>query len=287
MTSMHSSVERVCTSQQSVFLAGESGPVWRVVQGIVRLDRQSGPVSQPVQLALPGDLIGTEALCGQPYRLGATAFTHCRLEAVPSAADTAPQPLLQQALLQHMNRSQDMAQLRTGSVLQRLAHLLGLLGLEVPPFGRPQMDDADAIRQALPALREVALLVDAKTETVCPFCGGGCVYELHIKNDRILRVRNEKSILLCSRGRFGFPVVEAPDRLKTPLIKENGEFRKASWDEALSLVAGKLGEIKEKHGPDSIGVLTSARITNEENYIVQKFARAVLKTNNIDHCARL
>ena len=167
MTSTDSSAERVCTSQQSVFLAGESGPVWRVVQGIVRLDRQSGPVSQPVQLALPGDLIGTEALCGQPYQLGATAFTPCHLEAVPSATDTAPQPLLQQALLQQMSRSQDMAQLRTGSVLQRLSHLLALLGLEVPPLGRPQGVDADAIRQALPALREVALLVDAKTETVC------------------------------------------------------------------------------------------------------------------------
>ncbi|MBS3910888.1 MAG: hypothetical protein KGZ70_03500 [Hydrogenophaga sp.] len=167
MTSAFSSVELVCASQQSVFLAGESGSVWRVVRGIVRLDRHSGPVCQPVQLALPGDLIGIEALCGQPYQLSASAFTPCRLEAVPSVADTAPQPLLQQALLQHMNRSQDMAQLRTGSVLQRLAHLLALMGLDVPPFGRPRIDDADAIRRALPALREVALLVDAKTETVC------------------------------------------------------------------------------------------------------------------------
>lgn len=167
MTSAFSSVELVCASQQPVFLAGESGSVWRVVQGIVRLDRHSGPVCQPVQLALPGDLIGMEALCGQPYQLSASAFTPCRLEAVPSAADTAPQPLLQQALLQHMHRSQDMAQLRTGSVLHRLTHLLVLMGLDVPPFGRPQGNGADAVRQALPALREVALLVDAKTETVC------------------------------------------------------------------------------------------------------------------------
>ena len=167
MTSTYSSVERVCTSQQSVFLAGESGPVWRVVQGIVRLDRQSGPVCQPVQLALPGDLIGIEALCGQPYQLGASAFTRCQLQAVVSAVDTAVQPLLQQALLQHMQRSQDMAQLRTGSVLERLSHLLALMELDVPAFARAGVGDADAIRQALPALREVALLVDAKTETVC------------------------------------------------------------------------------------------------------------------------
>jgi predicted molibdopterin-dependent oxidoreductase YjgC len=71
------------------------------------------------------------------------------------------------------------------------------------------------------------------------------------------------------------------------LIKENGEFREASWDEALDLVADKLGDIKQQDGGDAIGVLTSARISNEENYVAQKFTRAVLKTNNIDHCARL
>ena len=92
---------------------------------------------------------------------------------------------------------------------------------------------------------------------------------------------------LCVKGRFGFDFIHSPDRLKTPLIKENGSFREASWDEALDLVARKLGDIKAEHGPDSIGMLTSARITNEENYIAQKFSRAVLGTNNVDHCARL
>jgi predicted molibdopterin-dependent oxidoreductase YjgC len=71
------------------------------------------------------------------------------------------------------------------------------------------------------------------------------------------------------------------------LIKENGAFRKATWEEAIDLVAGKLKSIRDTHGGDSIGVFTSARITNEENYIAHKFTRAVLKTNNIDHCARL
>jgi predicted molibdopterin-dependent oxidoreductase YjgC len=71
------------------------------------------------------------------------------------------------------------------------------------------------------------------------------------------------------------------------MIKENGSLREASWEEALDLVAGKLGDIKSEHGSDSIGMLTSARISNEENYIAQKFARAVLETNNVDHCARL
>ena len=127
----------------------------------------------------------------------------------------------------------------------------------------------------------------AKTESVCPFCGGGCVYELHTKDDRILRVRNEESILLCSKGRFGFPVVEAPDRLKTPLIKENGGFREASWDEALDLVAAKFKEIAESDaGPKAVYGIGSARATNEANYLFQKFFRQGLGTNQLDNPGR-
>jgi formate dehydrogenase alpha subunit len=126
----------------------------------------------------------------------------------------------------------------------------------------------------------------AKTETACPFCGGGCVYELHIKNDRILRVRNEKSILLCSRGRFGFPVVEAPDRLKTPLIKENGQFREATWDEALDLVAAKFKEIAESAGGNAIYGVGSPRATNEANYLFQKFFRQGLGSKQVDNPGR-
>jgi predicted molibdopterin-dependent oxidoreductase YjgC len=92
---------------------------------------------------------------------------------------------------------------------------------------------------------------------------------------------------LCVKGRFGFDFIASPERLTTPLIRENGSFRQASWEEAAGLVARRLTAIRDAHGPDSIGVLTSARITNEENYIAQKFTRAVVGTNNIDHCARL
>jgi predicted molibdopterin-dependent oxidoreductase YjgC len=92
---------------------------------------------------------------------------------------------------------------------------------------------------------------------------------------------------LCVKGRYGFNFINSDERLKTPLIKENGKFKEATWDEALSLVAEKLGTIKEQHGSDSIGFLTSARMSNEDNYIAQKFSRAVIKTNNVDHCARL
>jgi predicted molibdopterin-dependent oxidoreductase YjgC len=89
------------------------------------------------------------------------------------------------------------------------------------------------------------------------------------------------------KGRFGYDFINHPDRLKTPLIKKDGRFQEASWEEALKYVADNLAKIRDQSGPDSIGVLASARITNEENYLAQKFARAVLKTNNVDHCARL
>jgi predicted molibdopterin-dependent oxidoreductase YjgC len=129
-----------------------------------------------------------------------------------------------------------------------------------------------------------------KVRTTCSYCGVGCQLDLHVKDNRVVKVRASTPSpnygSLCVKGRFGYDFVSSPERL-TPLIKENGEFREASWDEALDLVAARLGKIKEPHGPDSIGVLTSARVTNEENYLANKFTRAVLKTNNIDHCARL
>ena len=131
-----------------------------------------------------------------------------------------------------------------------------------------------------------------KVRSTCSYCGVGCQLYLHVKDNRVLKITGVEDVppnfgSLCVKGRFGFDFIHSPDRLKTPLIKENGSFREASWSEALDLVARKLGEIRSEHGPDSIGMLTSARITNEENYIAQKFARAVLGTNNIDHCARL
>jgi len=131
-----------------------------------------------------------------------------------------------------------------------------------------------------------------KVRTTCTYCGVGCQLYLHVKDNKVIRVSgvedappNDAS--LCVKGRFGFDFINSPDRLKKPLIKENGEFREAEWEEALSFVADRMGSIKSAHGGDSIGVLTSARVSNEENYITQKFARAVLKTNNVDHCARL
>jgi predicted molibdopterin-dependent oxidoreductase YjgC len=131
-----------------------------------------------------------------------------------------------------------------------------------------------------------------KVRTTCSYCGVGCQQDLHVKDNRVVQVTGVENTppnhgSLCVKGRFGIDFIGSPERLTKPLIRENGALRESSWDEALGLVARRLGEVKAASGPDSIGVLTSARITNEENYIAQKFARAVLKTNNIDHCARL
>jgi predicted molibdopterin-dependent oxidoreductase YjgC len=128
--------------------------------------------------------------------------------------------------------------------------------------------------------------------TTCSYCGVGCQMYLHVRNGRIVRVTGVEDVgpnhgSLCAKGRFGYDFVHDPGRLTVPLIRKNGSFREASWDEALTLVAAKLGRIKKESGPDAAGVMCSARITNEENYLVQKFTRAVMETNNVDHCARL
>ena len=150
------------------------------------------------------------------------------------------------------------------------------------------------------ALYETAALGQGKTKdlvrtrTTCPYCGVGCQLDLNVnrKTGRIVRVTSEPGIVpndgnTCVKGMFGMDFVGKLDRLTTPLIKENGEFRKASWDEALDLVATRLTELRHEHGPNALAGLSSAKTTNEDNYIMQKFVRAVFGTNNVDHCARL
>ena len=131
-----------------------------------------------------------------------------------------------------------------------------------------------------------------KVQTTCPYCGVGCQIDLHIRDNEIVKVTGVEDVhpnfgSLCVKGRFGYDFINKNERLSVPLIKENGQFREVSWNKALSLVAERLGEAKSKYGPDSIGIFSSAKITNEENYVAQKFARAAVGTNNVDHCARL
>lgn len=130
-----------------------------------------------------------------------------------------------------------------------------------------------------------------KVKTTCPFCGVGCNFDLNVKNGKVIGVTsNPTSVVngrhLCLKGRFGTDYLYNPKRITTPLIKRGEEFVEATWDEALSLVAEKFMGLKAEYGNDSIGVLSSARCTNEENYLMQKFVRGAIGNNNIDHCAR-
>jgi len=130
-----------------------------------------------------------------------------------------------------------------------------------------------------------------KVKTTCSYCGVGCQMELLIKGDKVVGVEpadgKANNGLLCVKGRFAYSFVNHPDRLKTPLIKRNGRFEEATWDEAYNLIVDRINGIKADSGPEAFAGLTSARCTNEENYIFQKLFRAVIGTNNVDHCARL
>ena len=130
-----------------------------------------------------------------------------------------------------------------------------------------------------------------KIRTTCPYCGVGCQQWLHVKDGRILKVTgvedgSPNKGRLCVKGRFGFDFIYSEERLTSPLIKENGQFREASWDEALDLVAQKFKTIIHESGPDALAGVSCARSINEDSYQMQKLFRAVFKTNNIDHCAR-
>jgi predicted molibdopterin-dependent oxidoreductase YjgC len=130
-----------------------------------------------------------------------------------------------------------------------------------------------------------------EVDTVCAYCGTGCNITAHVARNEIVKITSKPYTWnegwLCVKGRFGYSFVNSADRLKTPLIKRDGKFQEVSWDVALDHVSAKLKEIKENSGADAIGGLSSARCTNEENYAFQKFMRAVIGTNNVDHCARL
>jgi formate dehydrogenase major subunit len=143
------------------------------------------------------------------------------------------------------------------------------------------------ISEAESAMRESRV---RRTKTVCTYCGVGCSFDVWTKDRHILKVAPEhgpaNGISTCVKGKFGWDFVNSPDRLTTPLIRENDKFREAGWDEALQLVARRLSEIKAAHGPDSIALISSSKCTNEESYLMQKLARAVVGTNNIDNCSR-
>ena len=147
------------------------------------------------------------------------------------------------------------------------------------------------------------VLPDHQVRTICPYCGVGCSIELGIRGNRVVEVQGSKDSPvnrggLCVKGRFGIDFINHPHRLTKPLIRKKGQvkggegdrkdvFYEADWDEALNYVAQGIAKTVESNGPDAVGVLSSAKCTNEDNYLLQKFARAAIGTNNVDHCARL
>lgn len=127
-----------------------------------------------------------------------------------------------------------------------------------------------------------------EVKTICSYCGVGCGIYLGVRGGVVVNVRGDTDNpvnkgKLCVKGRFGYDFINHPERLTSPLIKRDGEFVKATWEEALNLISAKWSNYKG----DQFAVVSSARCTNEDNYVIQKFTRAVMGTNNIDHCARL
>lgn len=135
----------------------------------------------------------------------------------------------------------------------------------------------------------------AKTLTTCPYCGTGCTFYLVAENNRLVGTEPNNHLAvnqgkLCAKGNYGFDFVHHRDRLDTPLIRrggKGGELEPSTWDEAMDFFIDNMVKTKERFGPDALAAFSSARCTNEENYLLQKIMRAGFGTNNVDHCARL
>jgi len=144
---------------------------------------------------------------------------------------------------------------------------------------------------------------DRLVTTTCTYCGVGCQFDLNVKDGKIIRVTSNPNgpvngMHLCVKGRYGYDFVHHPERLTKPRVRKyllegkprghnRGEWVETDWETALNITASKLRAARDTYGSDSVGVLTSAKCLNEENYLMNKFARQVIGTNSIDHCARL
>jgi len=131
-----------------------------------------------------------------------------------------------------------------------------------------------------------------KVKTTCSYCGTGCNFYLHVKDNKVIKVSSDYEAPvnkgnLCIKGRYGYDFIHSDERIKTPLIKRDGVFQEATWDEALEHVANKFRELIDKYGPEKVGGFSSSRCTNEENYLLAKWVRCAVGSNNVDNCARV
>ena len=131
-----------------------------------------------------------------------------------------------------------------------------------------------------------------KVKTTCSYCGTGCNFYLNVRDNKVIKVTSDYDAPvnqgnLCIKGRYGYDFIHSAERIKTPLIKKDGVFHEATWDEALELVATKFKELIDKHGPEKVGGFSSSRCTNEENYLLSKWVRCAIGSNNVDNCARV
>jgi len=131
-----------------------------------------------------------------------------------------------------------------------------------------------------------------KVRTTCGYCGTGCNFDLNVRDGKVIKVTSAYDAPvnqgnLCIKGRYGYDFIHSKDRITTPLIKKKGKFVEATWDEALDLVAHTFKKLIKEHGTDAVGGYSSARCTNEENFLLAKFVRTVFRSNNVDNCARV
>ncbi|GMA51639.1 hypothetical protein GCM10025857_29960 [Alicyclobacillus contaminans] len=160
--------------------------------------------------------------------------------------------------------------------------------IEVTKAVEPGYSQIFVMSEMESALREARI---EKTKTVCTYCGVGCSFDIWTKGRKILKVNPQmeapaNQISTCVKGKFGWDFVNSPDRLLQPLIRRGDAFYPATWDEALDLIAERFQAIRREHGDDALAFISSSKTTNEENYLMQKLARAVMHTNNIDNCSR-